>query len=141
MKKLVALSIALFLFASCSLDSDGSNDDSLNFSFEILPIDSVDIPDKFSLGQTYPIKVSYFQPSTCHSFKEFYHLIENNERTIAVIDYVFDNGNCQTLTDELVDATIDFTATSNGSYIFKFWQGQTSDGEDEYLIIEVPVIE
>lgn len=141
MKKLVALSLTLLLFVSCSLGDDSLNDASLNYSFEILPIDSVDIPDKFTLGQTYPIKVSYFQPSTCHAFKEFYHLVENNERTIAVINYEFDNGNCQTLTDELVDATINFTATNKGLYIFKFWQGKDASGEDQYLIEEVPVIE
>lgn len=141
MKKLVALSLALFLFASCSLDDDNSTNGGLNFSFEILPIETVEIPDTFTLGQTYPIKVSYFKPSTCHAFKEFYYLKENNERTIAVIDYVFDNGNCQTLTDELVDATINFTATSKGAYIFKFWQGEDASGEDQYLIKEVPVIE
>ncbi|MFD1161648.1 MULTISPECIES: hypothetical protein [Hwangdonia] len=136
MKKLVALSLALFLFASCSLD-----DDSQNYSFEILPIESVDIPDEFTLGETYPITVSYFKPSTCHSFKEFYYLRENNERTVAAINYVFNNNSCDTLTDELVEATFNFIVTSNGSYIFKFWQGEDASGEDQYLIIEVPVTE
>jgi len=136
MKKLVALSLALFLFASCSID-----DDSQNYSFEILPVESVDIPDSFTLGETYPITVSYFKPSTCHSFKEFYYLRENNERTVAAINYVFENNSCETLTDELVEATFNFIVTSNGSYIFKFWQGEDASGEDQYLIIEVPVID
>ncbi|WOD44687.1 hypothetical protein [Hwangdonia lutea] len=136
MKKLVALSLALFLFASCSLD-----DDSHNYSFEILPIESVEIPDEFTLGETYPITVSYFKPSTCHSFKEFYYLKENNERTVAAINYVFENRTCDNLTDELVEATFNFIVTSNGSYIFKFWQGEDASGEDQYLIIEVPVTE
>ena len=134
MKKLIALSLALFLFASCSLD-----DDSPNYSFEILPIESVDIPDEFTLGEVYPITVSYFRPSTCHAFKEFYYLRENNERTVATINYVFENGNCDTLTNELVEATFNFIVTSNGSYIFKFWQGEDANGEDQYLIKEVPV--
>ncbi|MCF7566820.1 hypothetical protein L3X37_00370 [Sabulilitoribacter arenilitoris] len=134
MKKLVTLSLALFLFASCSID-----DDSSNYSFEILPIESVEIPDEFTLGETYPITVSYFKPSTCHSFKEFYYLKENNERTVAAINYVFDDRDCQTLTDELVDATFNFVVTSNGSYIFKFWQGEDANGEDQYLIKEVSV--
>ncbi|MFD1615925.1 hypothetical protein [Gelatiniphilus marinus] len=134
MKKFVALSLAVFLFASCSLD-----DDSQNYSFEILPIESVDIPDAFTLGETYPITVSYFKPSTCHAFKEFYYLKENNERTVAAINYVLEKNSCDTLTDELVEATFNFIVTSNGSYIFKFWQGEDTNGEDKYLIIEVPV--
>lgn len=135
MKKLIALILALFLFASCSI-----NDDDPNYSFEILPIESVDIPDEFVLGETYPITVSYFRPSTCHAFKEFYYLKENNERTVAAINYVFENNGCETLTGELIEATFNFIVTSNGSYIFKFWQGEDNNGEDQYLAIEVPVI-
>jgi hypothetical protein len=123
------------LFASCSVD-----DDSTSFSFEVLPVESVDIPDEFELGETYPITVSYLRPSTCHGFKEFYYLKENNERTVAPITYVFDNNDCETLEDNLVEATFNFIVTSNGSYIFKFWQGEDTDGETQYLIIEVPVI-
>ncbi|WP_295985708.1 hypothetical protein [uncultured Algibacter sp.] len=135
MKRLVVFCLTLMLFASCSVD-----DDSTSFSFEVLPVESVDIPDEFELGETYPITVSYLRPSTCHGFKEFYYLKENNERTVAPITYVFDNNDCETLEDNLVEATFNFIVTSNGSYIFKFWQGEGTDGETQYLIIEVPVI-
>lgn len=135
MKRLVVFCLTLMLFASCSVD-----DDSTSFSFEVLPVESVDIPDEFELGETYPITVSYLRPSTCHGFKEFYYLKENNERTVAPITYVFDNDDCETLEDNLVEATFNFIVTSNGSYIFKFWQGEDTDGETQYLIIEVPVV-
>ena len=124
------------LFASCSIDDDGTS-----FSFEILPVESVDIPEEFELGETYPITVSYFRPTTCHAFKEFYYLKENNERTVAPITYVFDNNDCEILDDNLVEATFNFKVTSNGSYIFKFWQGEDADGETQYLTIEVAVVE
>lgn len=133
MKKLLVLCLAL-IFASCSVD-----DDSTNYSFEVLPVESVDIPDEFTLGEVYPITVSYFKPSTCHAFREFYYLKENNERTVAPIDYVFEKNNCQDYNDELVEETFNFIVTSNGSYIFKFWQGEDANGEDQYLTIEVPV--
>ena len=136
MKRLLVFCLTLILFASCSVD-----DDSTSFSFEVLPIESVDIPDEFELGETYPITVSYLRPSTCHGFKEFYYLKENNERTVAPITYVFDNNDCQSLEDKLVEATFNFIVTSNGSYIFKFWQGEDTDGETQYLTIEVPVID
>lgn len=136
MKKLIILCLSLILFASCSMD-----DDNANFSFEILPIDSVDIPDEFELGETYPITVSYFRPSSCHAFKEFYYLMENNKRTVAPLMYVYENDNCETLQEELMESTINFLVTSNGSYIFKFWQGKNTNDEDQYLIIEVPVVE
>jgi hypothetical protein len=136
MKKLVIISLALLFFASCSIDNDGEN-----FNFDVLPIESVEIPDEFALGETYPIKVNYFRPSTCHFFKDFYYFKENNERTVAIINTDFDRSDCADFTDELVDATFNFKVTGNGSYIFKFWQGEDENGEDQYLIIEVPVTE
>lgn len=135
MKKFFVLCIITLLFASCSIDDDGPN-----FSFEILPVESVVIPDTFTLGETYPITVSYFRPSTCHTFKEFYYLKENNERTVAPINYVFERNDCETLQDELVNETFNFIVTSNGSYIFKFWQGKDNEGNGQYLTIEVPVV-
>lgn len=135
MKKILALFLILILFASCSVD------DGTDFSFEVLPVESVDIPDEFELGETYPITVSYLRPSTCHSFKEFYYLKENNERTVAAINIVFEDNSCNTLEDFLVEETFNFIVISNGSYIFKFWQGEDPSGEDQYLTIEVPVIE
>ena len=134
MKRLFILSLTLILFASCSLKDDG-----IDYTLDILPIESVDIPDTFTLGETYPITVSYFRPSTCYAFKEFYYLKSNNERTVAVINYVYAGANCTNLQDELVEATFNFIVTSNGSYMFKFWQGVDENDVDQYLIIEVPV--
>jgi len=45
------------------------------------------------------------------------------------------------LEDSIVASTFNFKVTSNGSYIFKFWQGEDEAGETQYLTIEVPVIE
>ncbi|MFV9549550.1 hypothetical protein [Algibacter sp. PT7-4] len=136
MKKLLLLCLTLILCASCSIDDDGTN-----YSFEILPVESVDIPDEFIMGEVYPITVSYLKPSSCHAFKEFYYLKENNVRTVAPITYVFNDNDCEAIEDDLVEATFNFKVTSNGSYIFKFWQGEDTDGETQYLTIEVPVVE
>ena len=57
------------------------------------------------------------------------------------INYNVQDNNCNDLSDELVEATFNFIVTSNGSYIFKFWQGVDENDEDQYLIIEVPVID
>ena len=135
MKRLIIITLSLILFASCS------SDDNLEYSLEILPVESVNIPESFTLGEIYPITVSYLRRTTCHSFKEFYYRKNLNERTVAVINYNVQNNNCNDLSDELVEATFNFIVTSNGSYIFKFWQGVDENDEDQYLIIEVPVID
>lgn len=130
------LCLTLMLFVSCSVD-----DDSTNFSFEILPVESVDIPTEFVLGETYPITISYFKPSTCYAFNEFYYVKELNERTVAPINVIFERNDCEALEDELVEASFNFIVTNTGSYIFKFWQGEDSNGEEQFLTIEVPVVE
>ena len=137
MKKLIALSLALVLLVSCSIDNENGS----NYSFEILPVESVDIPSEFTLGETYPITVTYLKPSSCHLFKEFYYSKNLNERTVAPITIVYEDNNCETLDTTTEDATFNFIVTSNGSYIFKFWQGEDANGEDQYLTIEVPVVE
>ncbi|WP_338357706.1 hypothetical protein [Yeosuana marina] len=145
MKRLIILSLTLILFASCSVDNgvnyydNGINYNGADYNLDILPIESVDMPDSFTLGETYPITVSYYRPSTCHSFKEFYYLKNNNVRTVAVINYAYIDDNCTNLDNELVEATFNFIVTSNGSYIFKFWQGPDENDVDQYLTIEVPV--
>jgi hypothetical protein len=137
MKKLFALSLMLIFMSSCSLNDDNE----ANYNFEILPVASVDIPSEFTLGETYPITVTYLKPTSCHVFKEFYYSKKLNERTVAPITLVYQNDNCQTLENTTEEATFNFIVTSNGSYVFKFWQGEDEAGEDQYLIIEVPVVE
>lgn len=137
MKKFAILSLILLCFTSCSINDD----DDVGYSFDILPVESVDIPTEFTLGETYPITVHYFKPSTCHLFNNLYYFKENNERTVAVINLDLNRNDCEDLTEELVETTFNFKVTSNGSFIFKFWQGKDENEEDEYLIIEVPVTE
>ncbi|WP_248724648.1 hypothetical protein [Seonamhaeicola sp. ML3] len=134
MKRIFLFCLTLILFASCNIDDDGSN-----FSYEILPVESVDIPDEFTLGEVYPITISYFRPSTCYAFNDFYYLKDLNERTVAPINVVFNRNDCEILENELVEETLNFMVTNTGSYIFKFWQGEDNDGESQFLTIEVPV--
>lgn len=136
MKKILLLLSVLFLFNSCSLD-DVQGDE---FSYELVPIASVDIPSEFELGETYNIVIRYYRPSTCHAFDGFYYHKDLNVRTIAVQNMVFEQNNCEPLTDVLIEQNLEFYVTNNGSYIFKFWQGKNEAGEDIYLEYEIPVI-
>ncbi len=137
MKKLFLLCFLSLMLGSCSLE----NDDSSDFYYEILPIESVDIPSEFTLGETYEITVSYLRPTGCYVFNDFYYTSELNQRTVAVISTVYPNRDCQPLENELVDVSFNFVVTSNGTYIFRFWQGEDENGNDTYYIVEVPVVE
>lgn len=124
-------------FASCSVDGDSSG----NFYTEFVPIESVDIPTEFTLGETYEIHVKYLRPSACYIFNDFYYASELNQRTVAVINTVYPNQNCAALDNQIVDVSFNFLVTSNGTYVFRFWQGEDENGNDTYYIVEVPVVE
>lgn len=135
MKKFVLLLSVLFLFNSCNMDDNGDD-----FQYVLLPVASVEIPTEFELGETYNIVVRYYRPTTCHAFDGFYYEKDLNIRTIAVQNIVFNQNNCEPLTDVLAEENLEFHVTNNGSYIFKFWQGKDSNGQDIFLEYEIPVI-
>ena len=126
----------MFILYSCSL-----GDDSLDTHFEIIPVESVSMPDEFILDEIHLIELTYFRPSTCHAFNNIYYVAESNERTVAVVNIVFDsNDNCEEILIES-EASFNFKPTELGPYIFKFWQGKNDDGEDLYMIVEIQVIQ
>ena len=136
MKKILAILSLFFVLSSCSIKEDEPN-----FHTVILPITAVELPQEFILGETYQIKVWYNKPSTCHTFSGIYYDKYLNERIVAVTNIVTEGNNCQNLSDSTVDSTFDFYVTSNGSYIFKFWQGEDGNGQDIFYEVEVPVID
>jgi len=119
MKKLTVC--LLFILAlSCSTD-DGMDP----VSFVILPVENAIVPTEFERNESYDI----------------YYTRETNERTVAIVaKYFQSNNNCVEI-DEPTEASFRFKATTEDLYIFKFWQGEDENGEDQYMIIEVPVID
>ncbi len=132
MKKLILLVSILFLFNSCQLDEN-------NFSVEILPVHNVEIPSEFVLGEVYQITMEYYRPSNCHSPYGVYYEKDLNVRTCAVQNLVEERGNCAPVENILVRETFNFHVTNTGNYVFKFWTGTDDNGEDTFLIYDVPV--
>lgn len=137
MKKLFFSCLILLSCWSCSLEDD----DYVNYNFEFIPIQEVDIPSSFIIGETYQIKLHYNRPSSCHVFHDLYYDSDGPERTIAVVNVVYDNSNCEDLENSLIERSFNFSVIYDQVYIFKFWQGEDENGEDIYLIYEVPVVE
>ncbi|WP_420571349.1 hypothetical protein [Kordia sp.] len=131
----LALVVSLTFLKSCSVD-----DNPAEFQFEFLPIETVEIPAEFNLGNTYTISVTYKRPTTCHSFSNFQYIQEpENVRNISVVNFVTVRGNCETLEEDFLTETFDFSVLDSNPYTFKFWQGKDDNGQDMYLIYEVPV--
>ena len=138
MKKIIFIGIALIFLGSCSIDDDNINSD---FYFEYVPIEAVDMPDSFELGESYSIEYTYYRPTECHVFNDLYYENNLDTRTIAVINIVYPNASppCTALTNELVTRTFNFFVNNNETYNFRFWQGLDESGADLYLEFEVPV--
>lgn len=136
MKRLFLLLTVAFTVFSCSLDDDNSP----QYFTEFLPIDSVEIPDEFQLGEIYEIKLNYMRPNNCYRFYDFYFASEDNQRTVAIRDTFYEDANCS---EEPVEAEVSFNfeVRYTGTYVFRFWQGQDDSGTDNYYIVEVPVVE
>ncbi|MBU2926833.1 hypothetical protein [Winogradskyella psychrotolerans] len=126
--------IILTTLMSCSVDEDNSY-----VGTEVMPIESIDIPDQFVYGESYEIMITYNRPSTCYQFYNFLYDINGNERTVAVINSVYSDSSC-TEEEESVTVSLNFMVTGTETYLFKFYQGHDDEGEDQYYLAEVPVI-
>ena len=137
MKKIVflILLVGLALFNSCAVD-----DSVAEFQIEFVPIETVEIPAEFDFGETYTITVTYKRPTTCHSFSSFNYVPEQgNVRNVAVVNFVTFGNDCETLEDDVQSESFSFSVLDTNTYTFKFWQGKDDNGQDMYLIFEVPV--
>lgn len=132
MRKLILLISILLLFNSCEPEGN-------NYYVEVLPIESVDIPNEFELGETYQITMRYFRPTNCHSDYGIYYESELNIRTCAIQNLVEERGNCAPVQNVLVEETFNFYVTNTGNYIFKFWTGEDSEGNNTFLEFDIPV--
>lgn len=137
MKKILflALVVSLTLFNSCAVD-----DNTTDFQFEFIPIDSVEMPEEFNFGDTYFISVTYKRPTNCHTFSNFQYIQgTGNTRTVAVVNFVTLGNGCEALENVFETETFSFSVLDSAPYTFRFWQGKDDNGEDVYLIYEVPV--
>tara|TARA_R110002050_G_scaffold15706_3_gene48096 strand:+ start:42838 stop:43254 length:417 start_codon:yes stop_codon:yes gene_type:complete len=128
------LLLAVLTFAGCSLD------DHENFHFVALPITSVEMPESFTLNETYEIKVNYIRESDCAFFEGFDVVKEDTTvRNVAAIGSMLsDSEDCQEVLQE-VETSFNFIVLYDQTYLFKFYTGEDENGEAQYLEIEVPV--
>jgi len=135
MKKLLLSTIVAILSIGCS------KDDGESINQELVPTVSINIPDSLKTGQAYEFDVLYKKTTNCHYFSGFD--ISKNENTIVVgvvNNYSSVINNCSTNGNLQETAKLNFVVEREDFYIFKFWQGKSSVGEDIFLKKEVPII-
>lgn len=128
------LGILLFGLQSCKFE-----DDNVNFRFVPLQIVSADLPESFTLNETYEIRVTYVRPSGCFFFEGFDITDEaTTTRNVVAIGSEFYEEVCTQAIEEL-EASFNFIVLYDETYLFRFWNGEDENGVDQYIEIEVPV--
>lgn len=134
MKKIVLFVVLITSFLGCSIDNDNTS-----YAYNVLPIESYIVPAKFILGETYVIKLKYQKPTPCHSYQGIYYDKNLNTRTIAIQTAVKNNQACTQDIPPIAEVSFNFTATNIGTYIFRFYKGKNTKGEDVFEDVEISV--
>lgn len=143
MKKLLSLLLIVLLVATACSTDDG---DRIDFHVEFVPVLDVDLPTTVTPGQTYEMKVNFSLPTDCHYFDGFYYMPEGNTRTVAVQTIVLNDISCEAPINGNANEQKSFNFYCSpgyqfDSYIFKFYRGQDAEGQDQYLEVEIPIVQ
>lgn len=140
MKKMFFYLLMVFTIISCGLD-----DDTNSYHLEILPVEEYVVPEIFTQGNTYPIKLFYKRPTTCYGYDGIYYNSLDSIRTIGIQTFVLEQSNCTPIDDDapLSHTSFEFhvTQTIGTSYVFRFFKGRDHDGNNIFDEIEIPVVE
>ncbi|KQC28620.1 hypothetical protein [Flagellimonas eckloniae] len=139
MRNLKYLTVISFVLAislsSCSKDD---KDDDVFRSVYVNVLEA-DLPDEFDYGNIYNIDVTIELPNSCYIYyDEFNYVYKGDERLIFPIAYIEEGDNCTQSTEETT-FSIRFQALQTKPYVFKFYQGKDTNGENMYLTYTVPV--
>jgi len=137
MKHFIPLFLVIFLIVGCSSDDDNNYHE---YHLEYTSVISAELPDEFIYGRTHLIDVTIELSNSCYFYYNQYdYFYEGTSRLIYPIVHVDDDVPC---TPNITETTfsIPVQALQSEPYIFKFYQGEDADGEDMFLIVEVPVI-
>ncbi|MFD0963161.1 hypothetical protein [Pseudofulvibacter geojedonensis] len=136
MRKILGILLIVLFCYGCNLDDGDGN----QFVFHVLPVESIELPQSFTLNETYEIPFTFYRPTNCHGYNGVISNPNDNERTIAVSAFSVE-GDCVDFVapDGLSEQSFNFVVNHNYTYIFKVWKGKDEQGNDMYETIEVPV--
>lgn len=137
LKIIFSLLIMSILGVSCMNDDDNNT---YIQSLKGIAIDSVKIPqDTMSVYSIQTIKTYSTYASHCEGLYDYDYKIDGDLRTVTAIAYVT-NGICTAQT-YVGNDSFNFKPLHIGTYTFKFWNGEDSEGNDLYITKNVVVEE
>ncbi|RZJ72016.1 hypothetical protein [Flavobacterium sp.] len=129
MKKLFFFLLAITV-ASCSISDEPKS------QAYMVQVEDATVPETMILGQMATIQVKYRRPTDCHIFNGFYTESDNFTQTISVRCIKFNESNCIDDSSVVYDVPLNFMPTVAGTYHFKFWTGEDSNGLPTFLEID-----
>ena len=136
MKKWIIILSMFFALNSCTVGSESDRD------LVLLPIEQVEMPSSYTLGNISIIKIKYKRPTDCHIFNGFYTNYESSDaydKVVAIRTVKLNNSNCAP-DDSVFEINFEFKPITAGTYTFRFWLGPDQNGIDQYETHEVEVL-
>jgi hypothetical protein len=132
MKKILLVVFTSIVLLSCS------DNDVIDFEYTFVPIDEITAPVSFTFGETDTLKLKYTLPNSCYYFNDVYYQYRDSTRIVAISAIKELDTYC---TEALITAEFNLlvTARQEEDYLFKFWIGKDSDGENIFEEVIVPV--
>ncbi|MEO4003903.1 hypothetical protein [Flavobacterium sp. CAU 1735] len=136
MKKILALLFCIIFLSACTSDSELKD-----ISFELLPVQDVELPSTFKAGQQTVIYLKYKRPTNCYSFNGIYYEKNGNTITMAVDALRQNLSNCETVNENSFEVDYPLFIKTSGIHVLRFWQGKNAQGIDQFLVREIDVQE
>jgi hypothetical protein len=132
MKKLVLVFLMAFTAISCDLGSEDRTE------YVLGPVQDVTMATAYKVDSVSEIMVRYKRPNDCHLFQGFYYNAVNSTRTVAIEYAKLDNTSYQD-DPTIYEVPLRFEPRAPGTYIFRFWDGTGTDGQDHFFVAEAVV--
>ncbi len=144
MRNFVFLFVMMLIFTSCSIEDDGTR-----IEYEFAEVTEADLPESFEKGKTYEIDITYVLPSACHTASGINAIrgsstgVERRDiYVVGISSYNAIQTECNR-DDENLERENSFSIhiDENDPYTFYLWSGLNEDLENQYNVVEVPVVE
>lgn len=131
-KKIIVLCLLTVFVSSCL------NDNEPDFAYELLPVDEAIVPASFTFGEKDTIAITYTLKNSCYYFDNLYYEYQDTARVVAVRAFVSLEDACTEIASQR-EYKFAVNVTQQEDYVFKFWKGKDSIGENIFEEIIVPV--
>jgi hypothetical protein len=133
MKKILFLLAFVLTIVSCSVGDDTDR------NFTLLPVNDVDIPNKFKVDSISTFNIRYKRETDCQIFNGIYFNPTETHVDIAIKVVELQESNCQPDNESIYEVPLYFKPSQSGTYMLKFWNGKDPNGQDQFINTEVIV--